>query len=336
MKAYYIKSKFDESKYSVLVTDLTRVWVQSCDRAEIKRLKQKLNPLVDTPMPRILQLVKQSILDAVFSQRQSQASEHQVQYQIEEQAGGHLSLHFSTKIDFYRFRWTFDCAPLSGEEQRIAFLRASFIEPLLVVTRELQQQLEELKTVIAHKDAEIAEYKSRGVKLPKALQSAPFSSEEFEARRLASSISERSLGEPIFLENTAGKIYQRLIAQRIEDGSPSPQDSSESIPKPTLGVSSTQTPSSDCLSGSQSPGESNRHKKLAKTEKTPPLAEGSITTPTQNWPSPQRSQPDYETNGLSYKESPDEVARKAAIRQLLEAKKKEKQTKTVKRKFQFI
>lgn len=40
MKAYYIKSKFDESKYSVLVTDLTRVWVQSCDRAEIKRLKQ--------------------------------------------------------------------------------------------------------------------------------------------------------------------------------------------------------------------------------------------------------------------------------------------------------
>jgi len=50
----------------------------------------------------------------------------------------------------------------------------------------------------------------------------------------------------------------------------------------------------------------------------------------------QRSQPDYETNGLSYKESPDEVARKAAIRQLLEAKKKEKQTKTVKRKFQFI
>jgi hypothetical protein len=67
------------------------------------------------------------------------------------QADGRLSVQFSTKIDFYRFKWTFDCAPLTGEEQRIAFLRTSFLQPLLVITGELQQQLRELKNIIALK-----------------------------------------------------------------------------------------------------------------------------------------------------------------------------------------
>ncbi len=105
------------------------------------------------------------------------------------QADGRLSVQFSTKIDFYRFKWTFDCAPLTGEEQRIAFLRTSFLQPLLVITGELQQQLRELKNIIALKgtfphntngdhlcihshlfrwaDAEIAEYRTKGIKLPK-------------------------------------------------------------------------------------------------------------------------------------------------------------------------
>jgi hypothetical protein len=72
------------------------------------------------------------------------------------QADGRLSLQFSTKIDFYCFKWTFDCTPLSGEEQRIAFLRTSFLQPLLVITGELQQQLRELKGIIALKGAPLS------------------------------------------------------------------------------------------------------------------------------------------------------------------------------------
>jgi hypothetical protein len=42
--SYFIKSKFSSASYVMLVTDLTSVWVQSCDRAEIKQLKQVRGP----------------------------------------------------------------------------------------------------------------------------------------------------------------------------------------------------------------------------------------------------------------------------------------------------
>lgn len=67
------------------------------------------------------------------------------------QDDGQLSLHLSTKIDFYCFKWTFDCMPLSDEEQRIAFLRTSLVQPLLAITGEMQQQLRELTRIIALK-----------------------------------------------------------------------------------------------------------------------------------------------------------------------------------------
>ena len=43
--SYFIKSKFSSASYTFLVTDLTSVWVQSCDRADVKRLKQVPSPL---------------------------------------------------------------------------------------------------------------------------------------------------------------------------------------------------------------------------------------------------------------------------------------------------
>ncbi len=42
--SYFIKSKFSSASYTFLVTDLTSVWVQSCDRADVKRLKQVPSP----------------------------------------------------------------------------------------------------------------------------------------------------------------------------------------------------------------------------------------------------------------------------------------------------
>lgn len=103
-----------------------------------------------------------------------------------QQDDGWLSLHFSTKIDFYCLKWTFDCTPITEGERRITFLRSSFLHPLLVITNELQQQVKELKGVIAQKgiyrqhgshfllidyqrnaDAEIEEYKAKGTRLPK-------------------------------------------------------------------------------------------------------------------------------------------------------------------------
>jgi hypothetical protein len=38
--SYFIKSKFSSTRYTFLVTDLVSVWIQSCERADIKRLKQ--------------------------------------------------------------------------------------------------------------------------------------------------------------------------------------------------------------------------------------------------------------------------------------------------------
>ncbi|ELR25298.1 uncharacterized protein ACA1_290740 [Acanthamoeba castellanii str. Neff] len=348
--SYFIKSKFSSASYTFLVTDLTSVWVQSCDRADVKRLKQEFNPLVDTPVARILLLVKQSLVDVAIGRREHSA---QVKHQIDLQADGRLSVQFSTKIDFYRFKWTFDCAPLTGEEQRIAFLRTSFLQPLLVITSELQQQLRELKNIIALKDAEIAEYRSKGIKLPKAVQTARFDPEGFEDRRLASSSFKRTLREPTFsLDDVTGKIYQKLTAHHQDQEEKkvlSRQASCASLPLSTESASAL-TPSTFESSGSLSPGESKRKRMRPAAQPTVDvpslsLSEASDEGPQsqQDWSSPSRRSPGparEAVNPLSYQESPEETSRKVALRQRLEAlaKKKEdkKQVKTTKRKFQFI
>jgi hypothetical protein len=117
--SYFIKSKFSSTRYTFLVTDLASVWVQSCERADIKRLKQVLppplplvsplplggpislsnlishiwrclvvwvkefNPLVDTPVARILMLVKQSLVDVAVGRREHSAQvKHQLELQV--------------------------------------------------------------------------------------------------------------------------------------------------------------------------------------------------------------------------------------------------------------
>lgn len=42
---YFIKSNFSAAAYSFLITDLQSVWIQSCERADIKRLKKVLSPI---------------------------------------------------------------------------------------------------------------------------------------------------------------------------------------------------------------------------------------------------------------------------------------------------
>lgn len=101
----FVKYRFSEATCIFLVTDLQAVWVQSCDKADIKRLKQvqanhfvaekntwliiiiiinlctcqEHNPLVDTPVARILQLVKYSLLEAAI-RCQEQSSRQPVNY----------------------------------------------------------------------------------------------------------------------------------------------------------------------------------------------------------------------------------------------------------------
>jgi hypothetical protein len=61
--------------------------------------------------------------------------------------------------------------------------------------------------------------------LPVAMQTARFSPEEFENRRLASSSFQRTLREPTFsLDDVTGKIYQKLTAHHHQDEGTDPSN----------------------------------------------------------------------------------------------------------------
>lgn len=62
-----------------------------------------------------------------------------------------MLLHFSTKIEFYCFKWTFVCASIDSGDARLMYLREFFTRPVLVIANEFSQQIDELQAIIAQK-----------------------------------------------------------------------------------------------------------------------------------------------------------------------------------------
>lgn len=189
-KAFYIKARFDDSGYALLVTDLVLVWYRVSDNDAVEKEREQYNSVIDTPLRELLRRLKRYLWKTEPGV--------EFDYSIDgPEESGPLSLRLSTLIDFYSFTWTFVCARYEGEA---TFLRDHMIVPLLDLCSELWRELERAKELLSSKETELESARTRSSK-----RSGSASSSRFDARTF---------------QETQLRDAERYLPQRSEDGLP--------------------------------------------------------------------------------------------------------------------
>ncbi|KAK0049944.1 non-homologous end-joining factor 1 [Biomphalaria pfeifferi] len=200
-KHYLIKSKFDDSSYELLVTDLSRFWYESLSGSKLKSRVSALNPCFEAPLSTILDQIKENLLNQdKKTQFNLSASDDKFVLEINSQLAG---------IPFcYSFH-----AELANQEMG----RDHLTVPLLVMIGEMYRQQKELFKVLEAKDNQIKDYKSQGAKVSrKYLETLPFDSVAFYNNMTTSKGFEeevKSFGEKTFTSE-AQELYRDIITKQ--------------------------------------------------------------------------------------------------------------------------
>lgn len=152
------KSWFGEAAYGVLLTDMQSVWEERMETAGIQSRAQELNRRLRAPVQAFyshLCDVVQPCLSGAAGRANQEAG-----MSLSRHDDGSVRLRLKSELEGLPFYWEFHCTPAP-----VALVCVQLVRPLLVMSRLLQRQVDQLGGLLVRKDAEIQDYRENGATL---------------------------------------------------------------------------------------------------------------------------------------------------------------------------
>ncbi|KAF7207166.1 non-homologous end-joining factor 1 [Nothobranchius furzeri] len=204
------KTWFGETSYRVLLTDMHCVWEERMDAASIHSRAQELNPRLRASVGAFFSHLCE-VAEPCLSGRAGAAG-CEVQVFLNRKDDENIHVKLKSELAGLPFHWEFICSPAP-----VALVCVQLVRPLLVMSRLLQQQVEQLGGLLARKDAEIQDYRENGATLSRErLQTDVFESqtyrESFMSQTLPLLWSERS--DALGFDSDLQQLYATVVAHR--------------------------------------------------------------------------------------------------------------------------
>ncbi|KAM4560165.1 non-homologous end-joining factor 1 [Odontesthes bonariensis] len=153
------KSWFGETAYRVLLTDMRCVWEERMEAADIQSRAQELNRRLRASAEAFFSHLCE-VAQPCLSGGGGGRADGGAQISLMRQEGGSVGVRLKSELAGLPFYWEFHCSPAP-----VALVCEQLVRPLLVMSRLLQQQVEQLGRLLVRKDAEIQDYKENGATL---------------------------------------------------------------------------------------------------------------------------------------------------------------------------
>ncbi|KAN0000387.1 hypothetical protein ACTFIZ_000846 [Dictyostelium cf. discoideum] len=130
----FIKSNFTHDTYSMIISDLSLVWIKHSDSTTTLNDKNRFNPHLDSPTEKILSILRESIIE----------KKPDTAYRVSINNSNNLVFTISNKISFYTFKWNFECEPIENiinsdsRKSHSDFIRDHLIIPLMFCCKNQQ------------------------------------------------------------------------------------------------------------------------------------------------------------------------------------------------------
>nr|XP_020447708.1 non-homologous end-joining factor 1 [Monopterus albus]XP_020447709.1 non-homologous end-joining factor 1 [Monopterus albus]XP_020447710.1 non-homologous end-joining factor 1 [Monopterus albus] len=150
------KSWFGDAAYHILLTDMSSVWEERMDSAAIQSRAQELNRRLRASVKAFFSHLCEVVRPSLSGER----ADSEAQISLTRQDGGDISMRLKSKLAGLPVYWEFHCTPAP-----VTLVCEQLARPLLVMSRLLQRQVEQLGAMLGRKDAEIQDYRENGATL---------------------------------------------------------------------------------------------------------------------------------------------------------------------------
>lgn len=148
------KSWFGETAYRILLTDMGCVWEERMDAAAIESRAQELNRRLRASVQDFFSHLR----DVAQPCLSGTAGEARIS--VSRQEDPNITLRLKSELAGLPFHWEFHCGPAP-----VALVCVQLVRPLLVMSRLLQRQVDNLGELLVRKDEEIQDYQENGATL---------------------------------------------------------------------------------------------------------------------------------------------------------------------------
>ncbi|KAK2917303.1 non-homologous end-joining factor 1 isoform X2 [Channa argus] len=200
---------FGDASYHILLMDRNCVWEERMDSVAIETRAQELNRRLKAQVRAFFSHLCE-VAQPCFSGSSDRAAT-KAQISLMRQEDGNINMRLKSELAGLPFYWEFHCTPAP-----VTLVCVQLVRPLLVMSRLLHRQVEQLGGLLLRKDAEIQDYRENGATLSRErLQTDIFEEqtyrEEFMAKALPLLCSEQpdDLGLDADLQN----LYAAVVAQ---------------------------------------------------------------------------------------------------------------------------
>lgn len=153
------KAWFGGTEYRVLLSDLCCVWEEEMRADVIAHRAQELNKRLRAPADAVFSHLRSVALPRFSSQAVSEDATTAAHFSLQRH-DDRLTVRLKSELVGVPFHWEFRLRPAP-----VTVVCRQLVRPLLVMTRVLQRQVEELAGLLVRKDAEIQDYKENGAVL---------------------------------------------------------------------------------------------------------------------------------------------------------------------------
>ncbi|XP_054864082.1 non-homologous end-joining factor 1 isoform X1 [Amphiprion ocellaris] len=202
------KSWFGETAYRVLLTDMQGMWEERMETVDIQSRAQELNRRLRAPVKAFFSHLCE-VVQPYLSGPAGRA-DREAQISLDRRDDGSVSLRLKSELAGLPFYWEFQCTPAP-----VALVCVQLVRPLLVMSRLLQRQVDQLGGLLVRKDAEIQDYRENGATLSRErLQTDAFVEptyrEDFMAKTLPLLSSEHQ--DALGFDDDLQQLYATVVA----------------------------------------------------------------------------------------------------------------------------
>ncbi|XP_028836548.1 non-homologous end-joining factor 1 [Denticeps clupeoides] len=181
------KAWFGDTQYRVLLSDLDCVWEETMDASSIQSRSQELNKRLRAP-PQAFFSHLCSVAGPCFSGQASVDNKDTAHFSLQHR-DNQLTVRLKSELAGVPFYWEFRCGPTS-----LSVVCRELVCPLVVMSRALQRQVEELGAMLVRKDAEIQDYKENGAVLSRErLQTDVFEEQSYRENFMTQTLPQMGL-----------------------------------------------------------------------------------------------------------------------------------------------
>ncbi|KAM3857161.1 non-homologous end-joining factor 1 [Diretmus argenteus] len=247
------KTWFGETAYHILLTDMHCVWEERMDSAAIQRRSQELNRRLRAPVKAFFSHLCEVVQPCLSGCDDQSDGEAQVTLMHRED-GGDISMRLKSELAGLPFYWEFHCSPAP-----VGLVCGQLVRPLLLTSRLLQRQVEQLANLLVRKDAEIQDYRENGATLSRErLQTEVFEEQTYREDFIAKALPQVCSGqqEGLGFDADLRDLYTAIVThgnalshkRKLSETHPGPEDdqtAAATAEEPDL----TSTPGDGAVSG---------------------------------------------------------------------------------------